>query len=79
MGIRYIRYFIQYLKWLFNKTYVTYPGYNCGCCGRWWDKEFKVPTYKANKFWNTWGLCPEEKGCMVNFEKKKESYANIPG
>jgi hypothetical protein len=53
-----LRYFLSYLKWLLHKEYVEYPGYNCGCCGRWIDKPFKVRLYKADPFWDTWGLCP---------------------
>jgi len=61
-----IFYFFRYLWWLIKKkTYIEYDGFNCGCCGRWWDKPFKVPTYKSNgEWWDTWGLCPkEEKDC----------------
>lgn len=60
-----VHYFLTYLKWLFNKTYIEYPGYSCGCCGRWWNEKFKVPTYKADKWWDTWGLCPSKKGCRA--------------
>ena len=50
---------MRYLIWLlFSREYITYDGSNCGCCGIWINKEFKVPTYKsAGGWWDTWGLC----------------------
>ena len=65
-----VRNFIRYLKWLWaGKPMIKYAGYNCGCCGRWWDISFEVPAYRSTGGWgDTWGLCPAEHGCW-----KKES------
>ena len=60
-----ISYFFRYLKWtLFDKTYVIYDGFNCGCCGRYIKKKFKVPSYKADEWWDSWGLCENQEECI---------------
>jgi len=74
---------INYLLYLlfckiFNFTITKeYPGFNCGCCGRWWNIPFKVTHYRCNLFtkldenWETWGLCPKDKGCWLIKKEKK--------
>lgn len=59
--IRRIQQFFWWLQWLKNGTpYRQYSGYNCGCCGIWIEKEFKVPLYRSYGSWaDTWGLCPK--------------------
>lgn len=54
-----IKKFIRYIKWILKrKPYLTYEGYNCGCCGNWINEKFSIPEYKsAGKWWDTWGLC----------------------
>jgi len=38
---------------------ITYDGFHCGCCGRWWGIPFEVRTIdSAGRWWDTWGLCP---------------------
>jgi len=65
------------IKWLFNgRPMIIYPGYYCGCCGKYCEEEHKVKNYYTKKDWfisredwskydfvwfDTWGLCP--KGC----------------
>lgn len=47
------------LKWIFQgRPTVRYRGYCCGCCGKWVEEEFCLPTYQALDEWfDTWGLC----------------------
>ena len=47
------------LRWLLKgRPYLRYPGYHCGCCGKWVEKSFSVPVYKSQGEWgDTWGLC----------------------
>jgi hypothetical protein len=34
-----MRRFFYYLRWIFRgKPTITYSGYNCGCCGKWYDE-----------------------------------------
>ena len=55
---------ISWLKWLLSgRPYIEYPGYHCGCCGKWVDDPFSMPTYKSIGSWDTWGLCPKGTGC----------------
>jgi len=50
------------LKWIKNgRPVIKYAGFHCGCCGRWWPIPFEIPEYdSAGKWWDTWGICPEE-------------------
>lgn len=54
--------FCKWLYWLTHgKKVLTYSGYHCGCCGRWTEKKFSIPTYKSDgSYWDTIGLCPNE-------------------
>lgn len=60
------------LKWILNgKPYVVFPGYHCGCCGKWINKELRFKNYNSKEnikfkigdiipteYWfSTWGLC----------------------
>lgn len=39
---------------------LKYPGFHCGCCGKWVDEAFEIPEYQsADPWWDTWGLCNE--------------------
>jgi hypothetical protein len=48
------------IKWVRKKKpMVTYEGFHCGCCGRWVNMKFSIPTYKSiSEWWDTWGICP---------------------
>lgn len=63
-----MKHFFRWLKWLKNgKPYLSYKGFNCGCCGAWESEPFKIPEYKScGKWWDTWGLC---KKCIEESEK----------
>jgi hypothetical protein len=55
---------IKWLLWVLKgKPMIHHTGYNCGCCGKWYDEEFDVPEHKDDWF-SYWGLCPEGKGCQ---------------
>jgi len=56
-----------YLKWIISgKPMIVYSGFNCGCCGRWHNIKIEIPKYKScGEWWDTWGVCPNKKGCMV--------------
>lgn len=51
--------FVKWIKWIKKgKPYKEYPGFHCGCCGKWTEEKFKIPEYKSNGEWfDTWGLC----------------------
>jgi len=53
--------FFKYLIWIIRgKPYFTYPGYHCGCCGKWVSHKYKVPEYISLGEWHdTWGICDE--------------------
>jgi hypothetical protein len=55
------RYSIGKIKWILQgKPMIEYTGYNCGCCGKWVEEKFKVPTYQSwGEWYDTWGLCKE--------------------
>lgn len=57
-----IREFFQYLKWInMGKPMIFYPGFHCGCCGKWNAIPFGVPYYKSSEeWWDTWGICPDK-------------------
>jgi len=57
--------FFYWLKWkLQGSPMIAYPGYNCGCCGAWVAKPFKIRTIDScGKWWDTWGVCPVGTGC----------------
>jgi hypothetical protein len=57
----------RWLKWLLKgKPMIHYKGYNCGCCGKGWMIPFDVPEYQSAGSWgDTWGLCPNGKGCNI--------------
>ena len=50
---------IQWLKWIIQgKQYVEYSGFHCGLCGKWVEKELKIPKYKSQGKWaDGWGIC----------------------
>lgn len=54
------------IKWyLRGKPMISYPGYHCGCCGRWINKSFEIPEYDSvGPDGDTWGLCPDNTGCQ---------------
>lgn len=54
-------YMFKWLKWIWKgKPVIKYPGYHCGCCGKWVDWEFFIPTYKSmGEWWDTWGICSQ--------------------
>ena len=51
------------MKWLWwilrGKPTVKYDGAHCGLCGRWYEESYEVPNYKADPWFDTWGLCPD--------------------
>ncbi|KKM63254.1 hypothetical protein LCGC14_1513270 [marine sediment metagenome] len=59
---------ISRIKWLLNnKPMIKYSGFNCGCCGKWENEEFEVPTYRSGgEWWDTWGVCEE---CIKDAEE----------
>lgn len=61
-----MKYFLKWLKWILKgKPMITYPGYNCGCCGKWIEEEFSIPEYKSEgEYWDTIGLCKDQKVCV---------------
>ena len=60
-----IKKLIAKLKWIRQgRPMIKYPGFGCGCCGKYWAIPFEVPTYESSgKWWDTWGVCPPGKGC----------------
>ncbi len=54
--------FLRWIKWLIDgKPAVHYTGYHCGCCGRWVEEPFHIPTYKSEgSDADTIGLCRDE-------------------
>jgi hypothetical protein len=56
---------------------VFYPGYHCGCCGRWIVMRFGVRKYRSlGERADTWGLCPK---CSAIAEKENPSTSSDPG
>jgi len=51
----------SYVAWLFSgRKTIDYPGYHCGCCGKWVDKPFSIPEYDScGKFADTVEICEE--------------------
>ena len=50
----------HWLRWILaGKPTVKYDGASCGLCGRWYKEHYEVPTYKADPWIDTWGLCPK--------------------
>lgn len=71
MGVWFRSLFIvRYLRWRFGgRSMVKYPGFKCGCCGRWWDIPFEIPEYESCGEWaDTWGLCPRGEGCNTIYK-----------
>ena len=60
-------------KWILKgKPFiVTHKGYHCGCCGRWWDKEIRVPEYQKDKTPKEefWSVCPDKCEAVERCEK----------
>lgn len=58
----------NYISWfLRGKPMIKYKGFTCGCCGKGWKIPFEIRDYKTCGEWgDTWGLCPENKGCRKN-------------
>ena len=69
-----IKSFFARLKWISaGRPMIKYSGFNCGCCGKGWKIPFKVEEYESGgEWWDTWGLCPEDKGC-----REKDILANV--
>jgi len=65
---------IQYLLWIVKgKPKVEYPGFNCGCCGKWVNEPFSLPSYQAWGYnFDCWGLCEE---CIEEGKKYHERHA----
>jgi len=69
-----------YVRWILRgKPMITYPGCNCGLCGKWYDEVFSVRNYYTKENivvkvgdeyffpaspWDTWGICPKGTGCQ---------------
>lgn len=53
--------FFKWIVWMIRgKPVVKYAGFNCGCCGKWVNEEFMIPTYRsAGRWWDTIDLCKE--------------------
>ena len=66
--IRKIINYIEHRNWIKRgKPVVKYEGYNCGCCGTYWNIPFEIPEYDSEgKYWDTWGMCPIGKGCNIS-------------
>ncbi len=48
----------KYISWLIRgKPMITYPGFNCGCCGKYTAKPFSIRDYKSDGWLDNWGLC----------------------
>jgi len=69
--IRRIQYFLRWLKWLRDgKPMIAYPGFHCGCCGKWVNRPFKIPAYKSVDSWaDTIDLCDDELRCVSPYMK----------
>jgi len=49
----------------------VYPGFNCGCCGKYTKEEFEVPTYETlGPNWDTWSLCLDTPEACYNTRRK---------
>jgi hypothetical protein len=49
-----------------GKPMLTYHGFHCGCCGKWWDLDYYVPDYDPEDdrdMFSHLGVCPKGKGC----------------
>ena len=48
------------LKWILSgKPMISYPGFHCGCCGKWNAIPFSLPKYLSMGEWiDGWGVCP---------------------
>ena len=68
MKLWWLRY--AWRRWQWKRSgspMIHYEGFNCGCCGRWHDTSFDVPTYESvGANWDTWGLCPKGAGCCAD-------------
>lgn len=62
--------FLLYISWrIRGKPMVSYPGFNCGLCGKWWSIPFEVRDYKNMGFqYESWGMCPDNQGCQKKYE-----------
>ena len=63
-----------WLKWIIKgKPTVQYPGFHCGCCGKYTKKAFSIPEYQSKDgWWNTWGLCSNCGKCTLD-----DPYVNV--
>jgi len=53
--------FIKWFGWkIQGSPVIKYTGFHCGCCGKWNDIPFTVPTYLSNGEMDTWGICPDK-------------------
>jgi len=61
-----VRYLFKWLQWLRGgKPTIKYPGFHCGCCGKWIARPFEIPTYQSVGKWaDTIGLCDDEINCL---------------
>jgi hypothetical protein len=55
------------LRWIYRgRPMIHYPGFMCGCCGKWNSEPFDLPEYQScGEWWDTIGVCrkcPREGG-----------------
>lgn len=62
--------FLLHISWLIRgKPLLEYQGYTCGLCGKGWKIPFSIPDYQSHgDWWDTWGVCPENKGCCRKWD-----------
>jgi len=60
-----IRRFFMKRRWQkAGQPVVVFPGYHYGCCGKYTEGEYGVPTYEfVTSYWDTWGVCKKGEGC----------------
>jgi hypothetical protein len=78
MGIRWIITFFKWLNWhTSGKPYIEYPGFHCGCCGKWIKKKHKIRKYKSRGRWaDTWDLCDECASAGIDLSNDKPKRAD---
>lgn len=62
---------LKRIKWILKgKPMARYKGFNCGCCGKWHNKPFSIPTYlSCGEWWDTWGICPTIEECTIHYNR----------
>ncbi len=50
---------MRWLWWILcGKPMLSYSGFHCGICGKWFDEPFSIPDYQSSGEWvDSWGLC----------------------